>query len=355
MANVQREFVEFIKKIKLINEEETLREKREAVLEALKKGLKHDFEAKGEPVPQFAHFSQGSYSLKTGIKPEGDKNDYDIDVGIVYKVDPSDYDDDPVELKRWTRDALEDHTNDVRIKTPCVTVSYAAGYHVDLAIYANPEGRTKDELPLAWGKNQSSKQEWQTNHPSRLRELIKETFDDKADREQFRRCIRALKRWRDRKYKSATSHAAPVGVGLTVAGLVGDTQFQPNVDLYNNRNDRTALEQFVQALLNNFQDSRWSEKDAAYGRRLVVELPFAPYNDVFARITNKNMELLENRLKDLLEDLIEAGSTSSRKEACDAMRLSFGEDFPEGEDDDTTKGSKPSARVVVPPHTSGSE
>ena len=355
MANVQKEFEKFVSTIRLgtMDEEQVLREKRDAVVNALRRGLTKNFEAKGQPVPTFQRFNQGSYSLKTGIRPEGGGNAYDIDVGIVFEVNPDDYNDDPVELKRWVRDALDGHTDDVRIKTPCVTVNYKAGYHVDLAIYANENGKTKGELPLSWGKAQGSQQEWQTNHPSKLGELIQETFPDSDERHQFRRVVRALKRWRDRKYKSATSHAAPVGVGLTVAALVGSTKLIPRTDVQGNPDDRGTLEGFVRALLASFRDSCWSMKDQAYGRRLVVTLPFAPHKDVFERINNSNMKVLEERLQALLQDLVAADKATSKTEACNLMQRQFGDDFPQCEDDKSTQNSKKQPAVWVPSHTSG--
>ncbi|MBX8466881.1 MULTISPECIES: nucleotidyltransferase [unclassified Deinococcus] len=352
MADIQRHFETFVNTIKLSGEEEILRQKRTAIVDALRIGLERDFKARGEAVPTFTHFNQGSYSLKTGVKPEGSSNDYDIDVGIVFAEDPKDHADDPVKLKRWVRDALDGHTKDIRIKTPCVTVMYQVGYHVDLAVYAHPDKKTSGELPLSWGKEHAAVQEWQDNHPSKLADLIKQTFPDKEQRRQFRRVLRALKRWRDRKYKSATSHAAPVGVGLTVAGL---TWFRPQIDTFNQTaNDRLATELFVRQLLANFRDGVWSSKDEASGRRLVVKLPFTPYKDVFERINNSNMGKLEGFLKSLLADLETAGSASSTKDACAAMRRQFGPDFPEGDDTDgTTEGSKKHPPVIVPSHTSG--
>lgn len=68
MADVQRQFETFIDIIKLSDEEATLREKREAVLNALDKGLKREFAKKNQAPPKYRHFNQGSYSLKTGIK-----------------------------------------------------------------------------------------------------------------------------------------------------------------------------------------------------------------------------------------------------------------------------------------------
>lgn len=353
MADVQKQFKQFIKDIKLSEEEKTLRDKREAVINALTAGLKRDFEARGETPPEFKPFNQGSYSLKTGIKPAGGGNDYDIDVGIVFAVDPAQHKDDPVKLKRWVRDALKGHTESVKIKTPCVTVAYTAGYHVDLAVYAHPEMNINGELPLSWGKEHAETQEWQTNNPGELSKRIKSTFPDEAKRKQFRRVLRALKRWRDLKYKSATSHAAPVGVGLTIAGL---TMFEPQVDVFNGtEDDRKATEIFVRNLLARFQDDCWSVKDEAHGRRLVVKVPFAPSTDVFERINNNNMSELEKFLKELLADIQAADRAKTNREACKCMRDQFGSDFPEGKDepDGSTEGSKSRSPVWVPPHTSG--
>lgn len=352
MADVQRQFETFINTIKLSDEEETLRQKRETVLNALDKGLKREFAKRNEAPPKYRHFNQGSYSLKTGIKPTAGKSDYDIDVGIVFAVDAQTYQDDPGIVKRWVRDALAGHTDDIRIKTPCVTVTYKAGYHVDLAVYAEPDMDFSGELPLSWGKEHASEQSWQTNNPGELKRQIAATFKE-MERKQFRRVLRALKRWRDLTYKNATSHAAPVGVGLTIAGL---TMFSPQVDVFNNtQDDRLATEIFVKNLLNAFRNFCWSKKDQAYGRRLEVEVPFAPYGDVFARINNSNMEKLENYLRYLLADLEAARDAEKNKVACQHMRSSFGVDFPEGDDDedDSTENSKRHSAVWVPPHTSG--
>ncbi|MCY1704280.1 nucleotidyltransferase domain-containing protein [Deinococcus sp. SL84] len=352
MADIQRQFETFIDTIKLSEEETTLREKREAVLNALDRGLKRDFAKKNQTPPRYKHFNQGSYSLKTGIKPVDDGSDYDIDVGIVFAVDPDTYQDDPGIIKRWVRDALDGHTDDIRIKTPCVTVTYKAGYHVDLAVYAKSDMDISGELSLSWGKEFASEQSWQTNNPGELKRQIQETFGE-TERKQFRRVLRALKRWRDLTYKNATGHAAPVGVGLTIAGL---TMFKPQVDIFNDtQDDRLATEVFVRNLLNAFRDLCWSEKDQKYGRRLEVKVPFAPHSDVFARINNNNMAKLEGYLKNLLANLEAARDAEKNTVACKHMRVSFGEDFPEGDDDqeDTTENSKRHPAVWVPPHTSG--
>ena len=139
MADVQKQFEQFNDNIRLKQyaQNETLREKRDAVLNKLKTGLKRVFEEKGEPAPKFKIFNQGSYKLGTGIKPLD--GDYDIDVGIGFEIGTAE-EPDPVTVKRWVFDALEGHTNKIEVRRPCVTVFYQSGdeplYHVDLAVYS---------------------------------------------------------------------------------------------------------------------------------------------------------------------------------------------------------------------------
>ncbi|GMA17686.1 nucleotidyltransferase (plasmid) [Deinococcus metallilatus] len=358
MAKVQKQFYEFDKEIQLgtTEEEPTLRERREQVLDALRSGLKKLFEDKDESAPSFKKFDQGSYSLKTGVKPIDEQHDYDIDVGAVFNIDSTqgDYKDDPTKIKRLIRDALDLELDEgtVEIKTPCVTVTFDDGCHVDLAAYADPDMRTDIELPLARGKEFAGSPEWQTNHPSELARRIRTTFSIKEERQQFKRVLRALKRWRDHKYRSATSHASPVGVGLTVAGL---TMFTPQGrELYGTTDDRAALQNFVQNLLDTFQDNMKGDKDDELGRRLVVELPFAPYTDVFARMTNRNMEIFEDRLIDLRDALRDAGDAGKNTDACKVLQGQF-KGFPDGEDEEEegTKDSVKKAAAILTPSISG--
>lgn len=359
MAKVQKQFIEFDDKIRLgtIEGEANLRERREQVLTALKDGLAEIYADKDEKAPNFKKFDQGSYSLKTGIVPVDNKHDYDIDVGAVFDIDheSDEYKDDPVKIKRLIRDALEKKLEEgtVEIKSPCVTVTFDDGCHVDLAAYADVEMRIDVKLPLARGKEFAQNPEWETNYPSELARRIKSAFPNKDERKQFRRVLRALKRWRDLKYRSATSHASPVGVGLTVAGL---TMFKPQgQELYDNTDDRAALEKFVRNLLNNFQENQQGDKDDEPGRRLVVTLPFAPHKDVFARMTNNNMGVLEDKLQKLLDDLVEAGEADKNTEACKCLKRQFGKDFPDGEDeeDDSTKNSVRKSLAILSPSISG--
>ena len=112
MADVQKHFESFHEKIKLkkFDENQTLRDKRNIVLDKLKLRLKVIFEEKGEPVPSYKTFDQGSYKMGTGVIPLD--SDFDIDVGVSFEVKKDDYS-DPVEVKKWVFDALNGHTKKV--------------------------------------------------------------------------------------------------------------------------------------------------------------------------------------------------------------------------------------------------
>jgi hypothetical protein len=330
MAELQEYFLKFHKIIKLsdIDENATLREKRDIVINKLRDRLKQIFEEKWEFAPSFTHFNQGSYAMGTGIEPFK-KGDYDIDVGLEFHIDKEDYP-DPVKVKQWVFDALNRHTNRVECRKPCVTVFYQSNdepiYHVDLAIYA--KSSEEDVLYLARGKLNSSSEErvWETSEPKKLMELIKDKFSEADDRKQFRRVIRYLKRWKDMQF-SSSGNAAPIGIGITVAAYywfnVGKYQdpFTGKVTY----NDFLALKSFVDRLISKFSYV-YNEEELAL--RLQVELPVLPKKDLFEKMTNKHMSDFKEKLELLQGTLEEVGQEADPHEACKKLRRKFGDDFP---------------------------
>jgi len=219
MANVQKQFQEFDEKIKLrrLQENATLIEKRDRVIRTLREGLER-LRKGGKKIPAFRTFNQGSYEIGVGVKPLD--GDYDIDVGIAFELAHGEH--DPVAVKQWVLEAVEGHTARVEMRRSCVTVFYqVAGepmYHVDLAVYADrPQNGGK--MYLARGKLNSSPEnrEWSPSDPEGLTAAINDRFGG-DDAKQFRRAIRALKRWKDHRFPNA-GHAAPRGIALAVAAL----------------------------------------------------------------------------------------------------------------------------------------
>lgn len=331
MANVQSYLIKFHEAIKLkrFEENQVLREKRDRILDRLKTGLKKLFEERGLTPPEIIIFNQGSYAIGTGNKPIND--DYDIDVGICFKVSISDYP-DPVEIKEWVHLALVGHTQQVEIRRPCVTVFYQqdgeAIYHVDLAIYSHEDSNLDGKMYLAKGKlnSQSEHRRWEEADPQGFMSLIRNLFENSDDARQFRRIIRYLKRWKDKQFSSG-GNAAPIGIGITVAAYYWFAPVKTVMPFDNSveYDDLEALRQFIEAILNQF---KWISFDNEYIKRLVVNLPVCPGNDLLVKMSNFQMKKFEENLNNLLGTIGETQREGDPVEACKLLQEQFGEEFP---------------------------
>lgn len=339
MADIQKYFEQFNKKICLgrFDEEQTLREKRDIVRTKLKTNLPKVFEKYDEECPSFSFKDHGSYDLGTGVKPlEGD---YDIDQGLYFEVSKKDY--DPVVLKSRVLEALTGHTKEVRMRKPCVTVFYQKDgekiYHVDIAVYSSATSNDDGIDYLATGRSNSTKADrvWVESNPKALAKLIDNRFTNANERKQFRRIIRYLKRWKD-IYFDPSGHSGPRGIALTVAAY---KWFEP---LYSDRlsqkmNDLVAIKNLVKTMLDNFQTTNWATET----RRLNITLPVDPGNDLFEKMTDRQMKTFEDKLKNMHENLKKAESETDPKTACELLNEDvFGDDFPIPESSDTAEKLK---------------
>lgn len=344
MPELQPYFEQFNNEIRLgrFTENATLREKRDVVLSKLKDRLKKVFEDKGEEPPTYKAFGQGSYAMNTGVKPLG--ADYDIDVAIELAISINDYE-DPVEAKSWLYDALNVPPHEVEMRRPCVTVIYSSEgepvYHVDLAIYSSGDSNTDDRIYLAKGKLNSAEEnrQWEEADPKGLISLVDGRFSG-DDAKQFRRVIRYLKRWKDIKFP-ADGNAAPIGIGITIAAYHWFRTVKTLTDVatgtYKYQDDQ-ALKQFLMAVIDQFKtvynDGEWAE-------RLKVDLPVAPYNDLFKKMSNNQMSQFKEKLEAILVNVDEAMYETDPHEACKKLRRVFGDDFPVPEKKNTAQALAP--------------
>lgn len=321
MANIQKQFESFHETIKLNRFEEnaTLREKRDIVLGKLEENLPAVFEAHDEEFVEYETRDQGSYEMGTGIEPLDD--DFDIDQGVYFEISRSDYP-DPVVLKERVYEALDGHTNEVKIRRPCVTVWYHRDgervYHVDLAIYADESHKIFGGSYIAMGRAHSLEENryWEISDPQGLIDKIYRRFQGN-DRAQFRRVVRYLKRWKDKNFPS-DGNAAPLGVGLTVAAYRWmDNKYFDRKN--QNPDDLSAMRSLVQSMLNHFS---WIDS------RLVVKMPVEPYNDLFEDMTDGQHEELKEKLIILRDALNDAEAAVKPRDGCKSLRKIFGADFP---------------------------
>ena len=317
MANVQKQFEKFNDKIKLrrYHEDATLVEKRDRVLRTLREGIQR-LRKEGKQIPTFRTFNQGSYEVGVGVKPLD--GDYDIDVGVAFDLARGDCS-DPVVVKQWVLDAVDGHTDRVEMRRSCVTVFYHSEgepmYHVDLAVYAD-KPQNGGQLYLARGKLNSAAEhrEWAVSDPEGLTKALNERFAG-DDAHQFRRVIRALKRWKDERFPNA-GHAAPRGIALAVAAYHWFSPASRLVGSELERDDLQALRNLVGAVLLHF------------GSRVTIACPVQPYDDICARMSDTQMRDFKTKLERLLDTLREASDDADPHTACKALAGEFGDDFP---------------------------
>ncbi len=221
---LQGQFDEFHGKIKLdrIDDYQALREKRDMLIQELRDWCKSNEK------PGFDEFSQGSYDICTGTVPLAGE-DYDIDTGLEFKIAISEYE-DPTEVKQWVINAFSLRPNrTVESKTPCVRVQYLKEgepkFHIDFAVYGRKDiEKPGEDMYLAVGKPgaKSENKKWGEAEPFALKSQISNKFSDAKERDQMRRCIRYLKRWKDLKF----SEGRPTGIALTAMAL---NWFSPKV------------------------------------------------------------------------------------------------------------------------------
>ncbi|MDD3416151.1 MAG: nucleotidyltransferase [Lachnospiraceae bacterium] len=321
MINLQKEFLEFHDNIKLDDENATLREKRDILLKKLKDNISSD-------AATYNTFNQGSYAMGTGIIPEDE--DYDIDVGLKFSINKDNYA-DPIEIKKWVRDALNGHTKSVEIRRSCVTVAYQkAGesiFHVDFAIYAanNSDGK----MYIAKGKefSTSENKKWELTDPQGLINKIKEKYsgDDAA---QFRRVIRYMKKWRTHQFQSG-GNETPTGISLTVLAY-NFFSVNKSYDWATQKNvydDFSALYNLLNSIKNSF-GLKWNSQDNAWYHTITISLPVEPGNNLFEKMSEKQLESFYSKIDSMISKMDEVKSKQKRADACAILVDLFGDDFP---------------------------
>ena len=75
---------------------------------------------------------QGSYALRTLIKPVDDNDEYDADIQIVMNPNPNWEPRDYVNQVNRTLSGNKTYADKLRLKNRCVTVDYAGDFHLDV-------------------------------------------------------------------------------------------------------------------------------------------------------------------------------------------------------------------------------
>lgn len=312
MSKLQKEFIDFHDEIKLgtYEENQTLRDKRDLLIDELGKGLKDEKVPGTGKALTFSKLDQGSYAMHTGIVPPD--NDYDIDVGIIFDIKNDEY--DPLKLKKLIRDKLARQNRTVLIRWPCITVKYAAGYHVDLAVYAD----NSSNYHITWGKEFSTDSSWEKSEPKKLIDWVKNVSADAEKRLQYRRCVRYIKAWKG-KHFSADGNAMPPSIGLTIQAGNG---FH-----YEKDNDLNALITIVTHIRDSFFEI-FHEESGTLKKSVKAYLPVEPCGDVYEKMTLIQTDIFYDKIDGLLEALETARDEEEAHATSKILQKVFGDKFP---------------------------
>lgn len=297
----QSYFSKFHKTIKVETEE--LREKRDILVEKIRASLKEA----GHPLPEV--LNQGSYIYGVGVKPLGDE-EYDIDVGLDFDILSTEFQSKTV--RGWVYDAIEGHTKNVEDRGPCIRVRYAAGYHVDLVIYArHKDNKGQDAYQLGFKNG-----DWKDSSPKDLKTFIqvaREPFKESKDSsgsDQLQRITRMLKRWNDEAIKGESDDKPS---GLATLLLVIELLKVPK-----STGEGTSD---IDAML------AVADGVSLMGTRIIIKKPTPGYEDLYAKISDDGMKKLKSRFADLAKDLRKAKGASD-EEGAKLLAAHFGSDFP---------------------------
>lgn len=319
MADLQKQWEQFHLAIRFDYDlESELREKREIVIDKIRERLREDKR------PSFDVRQQGSYAMKTGVKPTGDQH-YDMDVGLHFNINESDY--SAREVRSWVWDAIKTHTSDVKSKGPCIRVGYAKGYHLDIVLYAgwtDAGGRAQSRLA-------HKDDRWIPADVKGLMEHVKNAaarFAHRSDNgiDQLRRVIRYMKRWDD-ACMPEEGDDKPSGLAYTLLAI--NTLSSRCAMWDGGADDMEALRLVASSAANT-----WG--------RLVATKPTPEYEDLFAKLSDSDVDKLKRRFQKLADELSKARAEVDPVKASKIARVVMGDDFPViDEKDSAVKTSSP--------------
>lgn len=318
--SVQTEFLAFYGRIKLdYDVRSELAEKRDILISILRNSGK---------LPGFEVLNQGSYSMHIGTEPLEGK-EYDIDIGLRFNSNSSDY--EPMELKNIIQDILKDHTEyGASIKKPCVTVTYKkdgeAAYHVDLVVYTYEDKTNHDsQMYLARGKDSDPDEIcWEKSDPTGLIDYINDAVN-KDNRDQYRRVIRYIKRWKNLKFDS-DGHAEPASIGITLIAADHFEAYTSN-DGYDDLNAVLSLSNSINGL---FRFECVNDKGRLLYRikyPMPSSLSFESDTDAFVKMTDSQMTDFKDKNEKLIRDLNAVKEEADEVEQCKKLQKIFGDDF----------------------------
>lgn len=239
---------------------------------------------------------QGSYKMGTMIRTKDDT--CDLDLGVYF--DEVDKDVTSATVMDQVFKAVEDVTSTTPSKKEkCIRVIYKSDFHIDLPVYHfNKEDHAHPNLA-------TRNNEWEESDPKDFYVW----FNNHSNLRQLKRIVRYLKAWSDKK-----EGKFPSGLAFSIW----------SVDhLESNDRDDVALYEVLKKIKNHIESS-WC-----------LEMPVSPYDDVCKKLTNEQQSNFSEAISDFIEDAKKAIEAENQLKASEIWKKYFGENFPDGEDEDT--------------------
>ncbi|MCH5299857.1 MAG: hypothetical protein J1E56_00945 [Ruminococcus sp.] len=319
LAYLDTEFNNFYDDICIHEESNELRAKRDMLKSDIEKYLPDELKELGIEVNKsdFRFINQGSYAISTTIK-----NPYgaiDLDYAVIIPIETEQYVDIP-QIKKAVKKSLSHvYARTVRIKEPCVTVSYYENdketIHIDFPIYASDDYG----VHLARGKEYSSEENygWEDADPDGLNSYFKEELNNKTG---LRQIVRLIKKWKQEKYKNSTNdNEVPPSVALTILAC-------------DNYVEEDHIISSLYETLKNIRDSFivcQDENGNITSADISCDLPVTPYSDVFYKMRKSSSHLITfyNRLCADINNLNTAISLEDEHEAGKYVQKVLGDWF----------------------------
>lgn len=320
---LKKQFKDFYDRIKIDKEGEALVEKRNILQSDLEDKLPgimkdHDIELNKSDIDIF---DQGSYKLNTTIAI----SPYDRDVAVMFPLNIDDYP-DTRKIKGYVRDSLKHQNRTLDIKEPCVNVSYVEDgeewMHIDLPVYAT----YNNKVYLARGSEFATEGNyfWEEADPKGLNTWM---LNEITGKDQLRRIIRYIKKWKYEKYKNTsdgTKNQIPPSIGLTLLAFdcyVECTSTEGDDDLL-------SLQKTISNIIAKFAVT-YDGNGHVTKAEITRKLPVIPNTDVFYKIKKSDSYgvTFYNRLNTALGHLTDAVNASSEHDAGVSVQKVFGDEF----------------------------
>lgn len=319
MVKLKKEFDDFYKEIRIDNESQDLKDKREVLTSDIKSKLPRILSGHGININKsdIRMIDQGSYKYNTTIKDDV----VDRDVAVIMPLNTSN-NSDPRKIKGYLRDSINIASRRVTIKEPCVRAAYFEDgkewLHIDLPLYAQ-DGSL---IYLARGKEYCNEYSWEDANPDGLNDYLCGKINGN---DQLRRIICFIKKWRNEKYANRSSdHEVPPSIGLTL--LACDCFSAQSTD--EGDNDLLSLQMTMKSMQDKFYEI--CDANGNYIHTITRKLPVIPYTDVFKKMkdsSNSYMTTFYNRLSTAVDNLINAVNAESDHDAGEYVQKVLGNEF----------------------------